>query len=264
MKEKFTIVNGHKIRYLEDGTSKDTLVLVHGLGASGDRWTHVIPLFAKKFRVIALDLIGFGRSDKPSLDYTLEFFANFLDDFLNRIHISDIYLMGSSMGGQISALYAIANPQRIKKLALVSPSGFMTKSTAALDAYVMAALYPNKVMTKNAFAMMENSNSEVDRAIIDDFILRMKERNAKFCFLSSLLGLQNSKLHQSDLEKITSPTMLLWGTRDPLISIKFAKIFRESIPNCHFFPIEGSGHTPYVQNPIFFANSALEFFHDSN
>ena len=77
MQEKFVNVDGNKIRYLESGNSKETIVLVHGLGASAERWEYVIPLFNKYFRVIVPDLIGFGYSDKPLVDYTSEFFSNF-------------------------------------------------------------------------------------------------------------------------------------------------------------------------------------------
>lgn len=260
MTEKLTTVDGHRIRYLESGSSKQTLVLVHGLGASADRWARVIPLFAKTFHVVAPDLIGFGCSDKPSVDYTLEFFSDFLEDFFTHTGISNPYMIGSSMGGQIAAMYAISNPQKIEKLVLVSPAGFMTKSTAALDAYVMAALYPNNDLAAKAFNMMDNSGIPVDQAVADDFVHRMKQPNAKFAFMSTLLGLQNSKLTRSGLETISAPTMLIWGTNDPVIPIKHADDFASSIPNCRFLSMDGSGHTPYVQNPQAFVKHVLEFF----
>ena len=263
MKEKLATVGGHQIRYLESGSSKKTLVLVHGLGASADRWARVNPLFAKTFRVVAPDLIGFGHSDKPSLDYTLEFFSDFLGDFFTHTGISNPYLIGSSMGGQIAAVYAISNPKKIEKMVLVSPAGFMAKSTAALDAYVMAALYPNGDLAAKAFDMMDNSGIPVDRAVADDFVSRMKQPNAKFAFMSTLLGLQNSKLTRSGLETISAPTMLVWGTNDPVIPIQHADDFTSSIPNCRFLSMDGSGHTPYVHNPEAFVKHVLEFFNSN-
>ena len=86
MIQKFVKVGSNKIRYVEAGSnSKKVLVLVHGLGASAERWEHVIPELSKKYTVIAPDLPGFGYSDKPSLDYTPQFFAEFLSDFLETI-----------------------------------------------------------------------------------------------------------------------------------------------------------------------------------
>ena len=74
MQENFIQVDGNKIRYLETGHSKNTLVLVHGLGASAERWTKTIPYLAKEYHLIIPDLIGFGYSDKPLVDYTTDFF----------------------------------------------------------------------------------------------------------------------------------------------------------------------------------------------
>ncbi len=75
---KTTEVDGNKIRYFEEGTSGDTLILLHGLGASAERWESVIPLFAKKFKVIVPDLIGFGYSDKQKCDQY--WFVNVMKD----------------------------------------------------------------------------------------------------------------------------------------------------------------------------------------
>ena len=77
LKEKFADIDGSKIRYLESGSSEKTLVLIHGLGASCERWEHVLPIFKNNFRVIVPDLIGFGQSDKPTVDYTIDFFSEF-------------------------------------------------------------------------------------------------------------------------------------------------------------------------------------------
>ena len=154
VEEKFLQIDGNKIRYLESGDSKKTIVLIHGLGASAERWDQVIPLFADEYRVIVPDLIGFGYSDKPLVDYTTEFFSEFLEKFFVASDIKQPNLIGSSLGGQIIAEYASSHPQEIEKLVLVSPSGTMKKSTPALDAYIMAALYPNEQSAKNAFELM--------------------------------------------------------------------------------------------------------------
>ena len=94
----------------------------------------------RSYRVIVPDLIGFGYSDKPLVDYTTEFFSEFLEKFFIAFDIKRPNLIGSSFGGQIIAEYATSHPQEIEKLVLVSPSGTMKKSTPALDAYIMAAL----------------------------------------------------------------------------------------------------------------------------
>ncbi len=259
VEEKFLQIDGNNIRYLESGNSKKTLVLVHGLGASAERWDQVIPLFSDDYRVIVPDLIGFGFSDKPLVDYTTEFFSNFLEKFFVTSGIKQPHLIGSSLGGQIAAEYTASHPQKIEKLILVSPSGNMDKSTPALDAYIMAALYPNEQSAKNAFELMEGSGRSVRKEIVNGFIERMRLPNAKLAFMSTLLGIKNSKLFTSKLQTISTPTMIIWGSDDPVIPIQHADSFVSTIQDCRFFRMDGCGHTPYVQDPHIFASKVLEF-----
>lgn len=259
VQENFIQVDGHKIRYLESGISKDTLVLVHGLGASAERWDKVIPTFAKNYRVIVPDLIGFGYSDKPLVDYTPEFFSEFLEKFLTVSGIERPCVIGSSLGGQITAQYASENPTNIEKLILVSPAGVMKQSTPALDAYIMAALYPNEQSAKNAFEVMEGSGKEVDKKIVDDFIERMQLPNAKLAFMSTILGLKNSDVITNKLHSVIAPTLIIWGSNDPVIPIQYADEFVSSIKDCRFYRMDGCGHTPYVEDPKAFVSVVLNF-----
>ncbi len=259
MEEKFLQIDENDIRYLESGNSKKTLVLIHGLGASAERWTRVIPLFAKHFRVIIPDLIGFGHSDKPLTDYTLDFFSSFLEKFFTAANIQHPILIGSSLGGQIAVEYALEHPQNVEKLILVSPSGVMKKSTPALDAYIMAALYPNEQNAKNAFELMESSGEHIDEKIVNGFIERMKLPNAKLAFMSTLLGLKNAKVITTKLQSMITPTLIIWGANDPVIPIQHADEFVASIKDCRFLRMDNCGHTPYVQDPKSFASVVLNF-----
>ncbi|MDH3192647.1 MAG: alpha/beta hydrolase [Nitrosopumilus sp.] len=259
VQENFIQVDGHKIRYLESGNSKGVLVLVHGLGASAERWNHVIPTFSKDYRVIVPDLIGFGHSAKPLVDYTLDFFSEFLEKFFAISGIERPFVIGSSLGGQITAEYACRNPENIEKLILVSPAGVMKQSTPALDAYIMAALYPNEQSAKNAFEMMEGSGNEVDDVIVQEFIKRMQMPNAKLAFMSTILGLKNAEVITKKLPSIQAPTLIIWGSDDPVIPIEHAKEFVSAIKDCRFYRMDGCGHTPYVQDPNSFVSIVLNF-----
>ncbi len=259
VEEKFLQIDGHKIRYLESGTSKNALVLIHGLGASAERWSRVFPLFASDFRVIVPDLIGFGYSDKPTADYTPEFFSDFLEKFFAELKIIRPSIMGSSLGGQISAEYASSHSGDVEKLILISPAGTMKKSTPALDAYIMAALYPNESSAKNAFEMMEGSGKNVEKNIVTGFVERMRLPNAKLAFMSTLLGLKNSEPIASKLRFISAPTLIVWGANDPVIPINYADDFVSAIRDCRFYRMDGCGHAPYVQDPHTFASKVLEF-----
>ena len=262
VEEKFLQIDGNKIRYLESGHSKKTLVLIHGLGASAERWDQVIPLFSDKFHVVVPDLVGFGYSDKPLVDYTTKFFSEFLGKFFTASNIERPNLIGSSLGGQIAAEYAASHPNEIEKLVLVSPSGNMEKSTPALDAYIMAALYPNEQSAKNAFELMEGTGHNIHEEIVTGFVERMRLPNAKLAFMSSLLGIKNSELVTSKLQTITIPTLIIWGENDPVIPIQYADHFVSTIKDCRFFRMDGCGHTPYVQYPYAFASKVLKFLND--
>ena len=259
LQENFIKVGGNTIRYLESGDSKKTLVLIHGLGASAERWSGVIPIFAKNYHVIVPDLIGFGYSDKPLVDYTPSFFSDFISDFFETLHLIRPNVIGSSLGGQIIAEYASINSSNIEKLILVSPAGVMKQSTPALDAYIMAALYPNEQSAKNAFELMEGSGKSVSDEIVKGFIERMHLPNAKLAFMSTILGLKNSGSIAPRLTSIYSPSLLIWGSIDPVIPIQHAEQFVSSIKGCRFYRMEGCGHTPYVQEPDAFASAVLEF-----
>jgi|APSaa5957512535_1039671.scaffolds.fasta_scaffold36721_2 pimeloyl-ACP methyl ester carboxylesterase len=259
MDEKFVQVDDNKIRYLESGNSKKTLVLLHGLGASAERWNTVIPILDEHFRVVVPDLIGFGFSDKPLTDYTLDFFSNFLEKFFIASNVDHPVILGSSLGGQISAEYTSTHPQNVEKLILSSPSGVMKQSTPALDAYMMAAMYPNEQNAKNAFELMEGSGEKIAQKIIDGFIERMKLPNAKLAFMSTILGLKNAEIITKKLQSIITPTLIIWGSDDPVIPIQHADEFVAAISDCEFFKMDNCGHTPYVQEPTIFASKVLDF-----
>ncbi len=256
LQTKFIQVWGYKIRYLEQGSSDKSIVLVHGLGGSAERWLKVIPLLSCKYRVITPDLIGFGQSDKPLTDYTIEFFAKFLSCFIDSLGINKTILIGTSLGGQI-ALQCAVNYDAIEKLVLVAPSGSMKHSTPTLDAYIIAGLYPNQSNARYAFEMMSQSGT-VDEFTVNGFVNRMTAPNAKFVFLSSILGIKNSQTDKS-LYKIKIPTLLIWGKEDKMIPIEYAKEFLDLIRNCKFLELKGVGHLPHVEHPQIFVKHILDF-----
>ncbi|MSS85970.1 MAG: alpha/beta hydrolase [Thaumarchaeota archaeon] len=262
MEEKIVEIDGNKIHYLESGSSKRTLVFLHGLGASSERWKYVLPFFETDFHIVVPDLIGFGYSDKPNTDYTIKFFSNFLEKFLVSLGIVQTSIVGSSLGGQIASDYTSSHSQYVEKLILVSPSGVMKQSTFALDSYIMAALYPSEQSAKNAFELMDGTGKKIPRDTIDGFVTRMKLPNAKFAFMSTLLGLKNSGIITEKLKKISSPTLVIWGSNDPVIPVNFADDFVSSITNCVFHEMSDCGHTPFVQEPELFASLVLAFLHD--
>ncbi len=259
MDEKFITIGKNKIRYLEEGNSELNLILMHGLGGYAERWTNLIPLLSKKFRIFAPDLIGYGQSDKPSEDYTPELFVKFVFDFIESLGIKKTFMIGTSLGGQIVAECAATQSSTIEKIILISPAGIMRKSTPTLDAYTMAALYPTKESVKNAYQMMIGPGKQVSEISIERFVTHMSRPNAKMVFLSTLLGLKNAPDLYEKLEKIIIPTLLIWGKEDKLIPFEYSQQFVSHIKNCEFMPMEGCGHSPYVEEPEKLAECILRF-----
>jgi len=251
-------IDNNKIRYLEEGSSENTLLLLHGLGASAERWEHVIPLFAKEYRVIVPDLVGFGHSDKPMVDYTMEYFSEFTSKFVESIGIKKLNIIGSSLGGQIAVEYAVNHNDKIRKLVLVSPSGVMKHVTPALNSYISAALYPNNDAALTAFQTM-SCVDDIDEKTVSEFVERMQLPNAKMAFMSTLLGLSNAKAITEKLNMITVPTMIVWGENDPVIPIEYAQSFVSGINDCRFYKIVDCGHTPYVEKPEKFFQTVMDF-----
>src|SRR5579863_6957259 len=103
MQERYQTINGSKIRYVEEGHSENAIILLHGLGGMAERWLPVIPFLSKKYRVIAVDLIGYGQSDKPQIDYTPEIFRDFVLEFLEKLSLQRVLMMGTSLGGEVVA-----------------------------------------------------------------------------------------------------------------------------------------------------------------
>jgi len=258
LEEKTVNIDGNSIRFLEEGDSDHVLLLIHGLGASAERWEHVIPLFSKKHRVIVPDLVGFGHSEKPSVDYTTDYFADFIYKFVSKMQIKNFSIIGSSLGGQIGAEFTSNHNDLVKKLVLVSPSGIMKHSTPALDAYIMAALYPNSESATMAFQTM-SGQTQIDEELITGFVERMKMPNAKMAFMSTLLGLRDAEVITEKLGMITIPTLIVWGENDPVIPIKYSESFVSSINDCRFYKMVKCGHTPFVEDPKGFFDLVSDF-----
>jgi 2-hydroxy-6-oxonona-2,4-dienedioate hydrolase len=263
--QRITYVNGYGIRYLDydniphkPNDDDNFLILLHGIGASAERWMLVAPALSKHFRVIVPDIIGFGYSDKPTVEYTIDFFMDFLGGFLENLHIRTPNIIGSSLGGYLAAEFAIRFNTRVKKLILAAPAGMMRSSTNVLDQYIMAALYPTYENALRAFMDMAFDPSVVTEKTVRDFVNRMRLPNAKYAFMSTLLGMRDGPKLPDRLPKILAPTLLIWGDKDSMIPLQYSTEYTK-IPGSNLIVINDCGHTPYVENPDVFNQAILKF-----
>jgi 2-hydroxy-6-oxonona-2,4-dienedioate hydrolase len=249
------------IRYLEAGSpDRKALILLHGLGASAERWSYVIPTLSKYFHLIIPDIIGFGYTDKPAVEYTMDFFIDFFRSFLDNLGISKASIIGSSLGGHIATEFAIRFNHMVEKLVLVSPAGMMRRSNPTLDRYIMAALYPEYQHVYEAFSEMVYDSNAINQETLMDFINRMNLPNAKHAFMSTLLGIRYAPELCGRLSNITAPTLLVWGDDDTTIPLaEYSNQYNEVSTIEELVVIKNCRHIPHVEMPATFNRIVLKF-----
>ncbi len=259
----FIEILGYKIRFIkfDHPESKKTIVLLHGLGASAERWADLWPLL-NKYNVVIPDLVGFGYSEKPLIEYTIEFFIKFLEVFFEKMQIQNPVIIGSSFGGQLALEFSLTHRDFFEKIILVSPAGTLEKPTYVLSQYIFSGLYPTSENVHRAFEMMANNREYVvDVGTVKDYINRMKLPNAKYSLISTLLAMRRDQTLRKRLVEIVVPTLVIWGRNDTTIPVENLEYFKQ-MPNVKTLIMEDCGHTPYVEKPVEFYE-IIEKFIDS-
>jgi 2-hydroxy-6-oxonona-2,4-dienedioate hydrolase len=247
------------IRYIDKNRKGFPLFLVHGLGGSIESWTNNIDFLSNKFRVIALDLPGFGLSDKPKVSYTINFYVNFLEKFIKILKISHLFLIGSSLGGHIAVQFTIRNRKIVDKLILISPVGSLPKSfkgTLALKKYfkIVEAKSANDIYR----ILTSIDNSMVDRSYANVLYKRLSLPGAKYAFISALKGSSKAPRYNNKLAKINTNMLLIWGKEDKMIPLKYIRPFMD-LGNSRIIIFENCGHRPHFENPKLFNKVVKDF-----
>jgi 2-hydroxy-6-oxonona-2,4-dienedioate hydrolase len=273
MQERFLNLqhNKHelKIRYLEsdknDVEMRRHILFIHGLGSSADRWLDIPDALSLYFHTLAIDLPGFGGSDKPSdMNYTIEAFSDIVRQFMDKIRISEedrgynkartITLVGHSLGGYIASRVAAADDDSnfLDKLVLVDSSGNLEKPTPLLDQYLDAAMNPTKEKVRNVFEQMVAYPLLISDVLVQGFIDRINKPDSKYAFESSLRNSANTQIGIKNLNKIGEkgiPTLIIWGMHDKVIPTQHSEIFREAIRGSTVTIIPRTGHAPFTEKP---------------
>ena len=205
MKENKVMLNDYQIRYLKsekhNSSKKRNILFIHGLGSSSDRWSDIPDALSRYFHpIVAVDLIGFGGSDKPeTIEYTIEYFSKFIRDVITCKQIwrnndsddeeDDAYgnkttIIGHSLGGYIAAKVAIEDQNLIEKLVLIDSSGMLKKPTPLLEQYLDAALNPSFENVKSVFEQMLGNPTLLNPTLVNAFINRINLVGAKYAFKS--------------------------------------------------------------------------------
>lgn len=257
-----------KIRYLEsdknDSETRQHILFIHGLGSSADRWLDIPDALSLYFHTVAIDLPGFGGSDKPSdMNYTIEAFSDIVREFIDKIKITEeergnnkartTTLVGHSLGGYIaSRIAATDNSNFLNKLVLVDSSGNLEEPTPLLDEYLGAAMNPSKEKVRKVFEQMVANPLLVSDVLVHGFIDRINRPGSKYAFESSLRNSANTQIGINNLNRISEkgiPTLILWGMHDKVIPTQHSQIFKEAIKGSTVTLIPSTGHAPFTEKP---------------
>jgi len=257
--DKTLAVFGQTIHYWDVG-SGPVVVLVHGLGSRKEDWLPVVAPLSQKYRVLVPDQIGFGHSDKPLLDYRIQTYVDFLDEFLRDLKVEKTSLVGESLGGWISALYAVeitggAHVVPVEKLVLVDAAGLnqekpvppvLNPSTlAGMRGLMEAVFYDTSWLTDDALRKIFADKLSVH----DGYTVR------------SILGNPGLDAERLDgrLGEIHTPTLVVWGKQDKLLPLASGERYAAGIPGARLVSFDKCGHVPPIEKAEEFVSVVTAF-----
>jgi pimeloyl-ACP methyl ester carboxylesterase len=262
--DKTIVVFGQTIHYWDVG-SGPLLVLVHGLGSSKDGdWGQAVGPLSKKYRVIAMDQVGFGQSDKPLLDYKIQIYVDFLNEFLRELKVQRATLMGESLGGWISALYALeasggAQLVPVENLVLVDAAGLkQDKPIPNLNPSTLADM-------RKLMEVVFYDTSWVTEDVVRKSFTNKLTKHDGYTVHSILSSTTLSSERLDDrLGEIHVPTLVVWGKQDTLLPITSGERYASGIPGAKLVSFERCGHVPPVEKTMEFVSAVDAFLGDAS
>jgi len=264
-----------EIGYIDAGSGEQTLILIHGLGSNAKGYVRVIPALSENYRVIALDLPGYGKSSKGYYDYSMEFYADIVLRFMDELGLDQAVLVGHSMGGQIAMTAGLKYPRRISRLVLLSPAGF-ERFDDGEAAWMKKAMNPTFVKKTTVDAIDKNLRwnfyeyPEDARFMIDE---RIQVRSAadfeNYCYAVSrnVFAMLDGPVWMK-LGEISQPTLIIFGENDMLIPNRYlhagftrdiAAIGDREIPDSKLLMIPECGHFVQFEKADEVSGAVLEF-----
>ena len=261
---EFSTIEDVHIDYRDEG-SGPPLILLHGIGSSLHTWDGWTERLKNDFRVIRLDLPGFGLTGADSTNnYSMERYISILHSFLGSLNISTCYMAGNSLGGWLAWEYTLDHPDEVKKLILIDAAGFITPDNPPKPLRLSQKF--KKRTTKGApkFAVRKflkqayGDKNKVTDELIDRYYQLNNRPGNGLAFYT--IATSNYNPRTSKLPKIEVPTLIMWGAEDKKwIDVSHAHLFEELLPNNQLIIYEGLGHLPMEEAPQRTANDASEF-----
>lgn len=271
----FVEIDGATVHFQEFGDQNNpTLLLIHGFTASAYVWRTVAPELASEgFHVVAVDLIGFGYSDKPaSFDYTISSQARVISRLMNRLGIGRASIVGSSYGGAVALTLALDYPERVEKLVLVDavindeakghPIMRLAKIPGVgevITPFLIDSKTFMKFRMKNTLAPPNHHLITRDR--IESVIRPLGAKDGHHAVLQSGRNWDADRI-ETDAHLVNHPTLIVWGEEDMVIPIRCGESLYRSILNSRFVVLKKCGHVPPEEKPELFTALVSGFCHD--
>ena len=252
---KFVQVDGMDIHYRMSGKG-DPILLLHDAQNSVHTWAAWTERLSEKQQVVSVDLPGFGLSaPHPQGSYSAFMYASFLDSFLQKLNLKKVSLAGCGLGAQIAWQFAAESPQRIEKLILLDAPGFEEKSSTLIE-WLASTPVINRILwkvTPRAFVRLSLIDVWADDSRVTDSLV---QRHFELSLLpghrkafTDRASVRDNRPPIDLIERITAPTLILWGAEDTRISPEHAYDFHKRIRGALLKIYRNTGHWPQEENP---------------
>jgi pimeloyl-ACP methyl ester carboxylesterase len=264
---RFADVDGVRIHYQDKGAGAP-LVLIHGYTSSTFAWKDVFDPLSQQFRVIAVDLKGFGFSGKPDGDYTRRAQGDLVVRLLDHLKVDRAILCGSSMGGEVSMNAAVRHPNRVSALILVDSGGVTVSGGGSVTPGV--AEWPVVGPAIAALALTSDSlvRDGLRKSFYDDSMVTDEQVAAYYRPLKTRGGQRAAYLArvqagldrvEPEINKIKQPTLIVWGAEDELIPLEAGRRLNSLIAGSRLVVFDKCGHLPQAEMPERFASEVRGF-----
>ncbi|MFN3605244.1 MAG: alpha/beta fold hydrolase [Leptonema sp. (in: bacteria)] len=232
------------------------LFLIHGFSSNIHTWEEFIKNFPIPYPIVAMDLLGFGFSDKPEVPYSRDAYLNLIFNIQNFYSFEKVILIGNSMGGELSLRYTLKYPKRVHKLVLINSSGlieikhppYFLKKIYVSFLSITEFLLVNRPVVRYALRSAFYDPSKVTHKKVDFYYLPLKTEGGTLAHKGLFLS-NYQKLSLDELKTIQTPTLILWGLNDPWIPLEHAFLFYQNINNSKLILLPDTGHIAQEESP---------------
>ena len=241
VRSEYAMVDGYRIHYFEalppSGVGAP-LLLVHGLGARGEDWGAMIPaLAAQGFHVYAPDLLGYGRSPRPDVSYSISMEEAVVVEFMQAMHLARPDVGGWSMGGWIAMKLALDHPEMVDRLMVYDSAGTYFPATFGPDLFT-----PHDTAgVRRLIAILTPKPREMPE-FAARAALRKLQKNAWVVNRSMSSMTAGRDLLDFRLHNIQQPMLIVWGARDELIPLSAGETIHKDVPQSVLDIVDGCGH----------------------